>query len=554
MIIDVTRLRVSPFALEGIVEMKVEQSLNHHAAMYLKGIVPKENGDSGVMDTDDSTVVTVSDQDGVIFRGLVQNIRASFQGEVCYLEVWAASFSVKADTDVLSRSFQDGGMNYQQIGELMAGENGLSLSMEASALSVSNLLLQYQETNWEFLKRIASHNHCVLLPSVEEPKFYFGIPKGNQKGSLLSYRFSVGKNIGRYRKHTGAGVDAAPDDSLEYMVTADDSVLSIGDTVDYNGNALFVREALIHLADAVLTCRYVLCPENGLKVPVSYNQHITGLTLVGQVLEVSQDTVKVLLCVDESQDTAKAYAFPYITPYSAENHTGLYRMPEPGEVVNIQFPTEDESLAVALSSYRQMESDRMGDPNVKYLRTPNDKEIKISPEEILITAKTGGLYIRLNQDDGIEVFSQHGIMVNTLSSIDVTAAGHISLTAGTNILMNAGAGCSVSAGKGIDARAGKEVDVTAGGQMTLFSGEEMTFTATKNLGMETEKEFVAKSEEDMTVVSQKKMTLSSKEDMAQASDKKMKLSAKSEVGISCKSSSIKLDGAMDLKASKIKEN
>ncbi len=554
MIIDVTRLRVSPFALEGIVEMKVEQSLNHHAAMYLKGIVPKENGDSGVMDTDDSTVVMVSDQDGVIFRGLVQNIRASFQGEVCYLEVWAASFSVKADTDVLSRSFQDGGMNYQQIGELMAGENGLSLSMEASALSINNLLLQYQETNWEFLKRIASHNHSVLLPSVEEPKFYFGIPKGNQKGSLLSYRFSVGKNIGRYRRHTGAGVDAAPDDSLEYMVTADDSVLSIGDTVDYNGNALFVREALIHLADAVLTCRYVLCPENGLKVPVSYNQHITGLTLSGQVLEVNQDTVKVLLCVDESQDTAKAYAFPYITPYSAENHTGLYLMPEPGDVVNIQFPTEDESLAVALSSYRQMESDRMGDPNVKYLRTPNDKEIKISPEEILITAKTGGLYIRLNQDDGIEVFSQHGIMVNTLSSIDVTAAGHISLTAGTNILMNAGAGYTVSAGKRIDARAGKAVDVTAGGQMTLFSGEEMTFTATKNLGMETEKEFVAKSEEDMTVVSQKKMTLSSKEDMAQASDKKMKLSAKSEVGISCKSSSIKLDGAMDLKASKIKEN
>lgn len=554
MIIDVTRLRVSPFALEGIVEMKVEQSLNHHAAMYLKGIVPKENGDSGVMDTDDSTVVTVSDQDGVIFRGLVQNIRASFQGEVCYLEVWAASFSVKADTDVLSRSFQDGGMNYQQIGELMVGENGLSLSMEASALSINNLLLQYQETNWEFLKRIASHNHSVLLPSVEEPKFYFGIPKGNQKGSLLSYRFSVGKNIGRYRRHTGAGVDAAPDDSLEYMVTADDSVLSIGDTVDYNGNALFVREALIHLADAVLTCRYVLCPENGLKVPVSYNQHITGLTLSGQVLEVNQDTVKVLLCVDESQDTAKAYAFPYITPYSAENHTGLYLMPEPGDVVNIQFPTEDESLAVALSSYRQVESDRMGDPNVKYLRTPNDKEIKISPEEILITAKTGGLYIRLNQDDGIEVFSQHGIMVNTLSSIDVTAAGHISLTAGTNILMNAGAGYTVSAGKRIDARAGKAVDVTAGGQMTLFSGEEMTFTATKNLGMETEKEFVAKSEEDMTVVSQKKMTLSSKEDMAQASDKKMKLSAKSEVGISCKSSSIKLDGAMDLKASKIKEN
>ena len=322
MIIDVTRLSVSPFVVESIVEMKVEQSLNQHASMYLKGIIPKESGDSGVMDTDDSTVITVSDQDGVIFGGLVQDIRASFEGQVYYLEVWAVSFSIKADTDVISRSFQDAGMNYQQIGDLMAGENELSMSMEASPLSIHNLLLQYQETNWEFLKRIASHNHSVLLPSVEEPKFYFGIPKGNDKGSLLSYRFSVGKNIRRYRRHFGAGVDVSSEDSLEYIVHADDSVLAIGDTVDYGGTALFVREARIHLADAVLTCRYVLCPENGLKVPAVSNPHITGLTLAGQVLEVNQDTVKVLLCVDESQDSATAYAFPYMTPYSAENHTG----------------------------------------------------------------------------------------------------------------------------------------------------------------------------------------------------------------------------------------
>ena len=554
MIIDVTRLSVSPFVVESIVEMKVEQSLNQHTSMYLKGIIPKESGDSGVMDTDDSTVITVSDQDGVIFGGLVQDIRASFEGQVYYLEVWAVSFSIKADTDVISRSFQDAGMNYQQIGDLMAGENELSMSMEASPLSIHNLLLQYQETNWEFLKRIASHNHSVLLPSVEEPKFYFGIPKGNDKGSLLSYRFSVGKNIRRYRRHFGAGVDVSSEDSLEYIVHADDSVLAIGDTVDYGGTALFVREARIHLADAVLTCRYVLCPENGLKVPAVSNPHITGLTLAGQVLEVNQDTVKVLLCVDESQDSATAYAFPYMTPYSAENHTGLYLMPETGDVVNIQFPTEDESLAVALSSYRQADSDKTGDPNVKYLRTPHDKEIKISEDEILITAKTGGLYIKLNQDNGIEVFSQHGITVNTLSSIDMMAAGHISLSAGTNIILNAGLAGSLNAGKGISVMAGKDVSIMSGTETSVSSGKEMTFSAAKKLGMETKDEFVVNSEKNMTVASQKKLSFSSKEDMVQAADKKLKVSAKSEVGISCKSSSIKLDGAMNLKASQIKEN
>ena len=324
--------------------------------------------------------------------------------------------------------------------------------------------------------------------------------------------------------------------------------------MDYGGTALFVREARIHLADAVLTCRYVLCPENGLKVPAVSNPHITGLTLAGQVLEVNQDTVKVLLCVDESQDSATAYAFPYMTPYSAENHTGLYLMPETGDVVNIQFPTEDESLAVALSSYRQADSDKTGDPNVKYLRTPHDKEIKISEDEILITAKTGGLYIKLNQDNGIEVFSQHGITVNTLSSIDMMAAGHISLSAGTNIILNAGLAGSLNAGKGISVMAGKDVSIMSGTETSVSSGKEMTFSAAKKLGMETKDEFVVNSEKNMTVASQKKLSFSSKEDMVQAADKKLKVSAKSEVGISCKSSSIKLDGAMNLKASQIKEN
>lgn len=554
MIIDVTRLSVSPFKVEGVVEMKVDQSLNQHALLYIKGIVPRDTGDAGVMSTDDATVVTVSDQDGVIFDGLVQNIRASFEGQVYYLEVWAVSHSIKADTDVLSRSFQDAGMNYQQIADQFAGEDGLSAGFEASPLPVHNILLQYQETNWEFLKRIASHNNSVLLPSVTEPKFYFGIPKGNQKGSLLSYRFSVGKNLKRFRKYSGSGVGISVGDSMEYVINADDTVLSIGDTVDYEGTSLIVHEAHIHLKDAVLTCQYILGTENGLKVPAAYNQHITGLTLPGQVLEVNEDTVKVLLCVDESQDTATAYAFPYITPYSAENHTGLYLMPEVDDVVVILFPTEDESNGVAFSSYRQVESDRTGDPQVKYLRTPHDKEIQISEKEILITAKTGGLFVRLNEDDGIEIFTQHGIMVNTLSSIDVTAAGHIAFSAGKNIIFNTGGDYSIKAAKGFDVMAGKNIELNASKAALVTSGEEMTLSASGKLGMETEDKLVATSEEDMTIISQKKMSLSSKEDMVQESDKKVKVSSKSEIGLSCKSSSIKLDGSMDLKASQIKEN
>ena len=72
--------------------------------------------------------------------------------------------------------------------------------------------------------------------------------------------------------------------------------------------------------------------------------------------------------------------------------------------------------------------------------------------------------------------------------------------------------------------------------------------------METKQELVVNSDKDMTIASEKKISLAAKGDMAQSSDKKMNISAKSQVGISCKASSIKLNGEMDLKASKIKEN
>ena len=95
-------------------------------------------------------------------------------------------------------------------------------------------------------------------------------------------------------------------------------------------------------------------------------------------------------------------------------------MPEVEDTVLIDFPTKEEKDGVGMNALRVQGkgSDKISDPDVKYFRTKNGKELKFSPEEILITCcngtdeKTGEkhvIYMRLHEKNGIEIASTEPI-------------------------------------------------------------------------------------------------------------------------------------------------
>jgi hypothetical protein len=194
---------------------------------------------------------------------------------------------------------------------------------------------------------------------------------------------------------------------------------------------LRVKSVEAELIDGALLYTCALSTKNGLTKDKIYNEKITGLSLKGRVLDCVNDKVKVHLEIDGRQSAGSAWKFPYTTWYTAEGNAGWYCMPEKGDTVFIYFPNNREENGVSVNSIR--EHGGVGAPEIKIFRTPNGKELKFTPEEILITCKDDSIFIRLNEKNGIEVISSKPVKVNTDANLTMEAKKKVSITADNEI-------------------------------------------------------------------------------------------------------------------------
>lgn len=544
---------MEPFALERILELELIKRTNEHARLRVRGVLAEGEEDQLIEEQWGEKPMKLLEGGTVLFSGAAVDVGVICENGVYYLEAEAVSWTVKLDQAEKKRSFQEKGLSYQSIVNQLAGEAGGKAECNAPEKQVRNLLLEYRETDWEFLKRLASHSNSVLVPDpkAEKPSFAFGAGDGKEyKGEAIKLGdFAVRKKVSHFRELSQAeDISYQEQDAVEYTLRTDHAALEIGDYIHFKGKKLYVREANIHLKGSVFTCRYDLTTKTGLSAKKLCHPYISGLTLNGTVLKAEGDKVKVHLAIDGKQEEGKAYPFPYATGYSAEGHTGWYVMPEEGDTVQVVFPSEDENDAYAVQSVRQEDTDKTADPKVKYLRTPDGKEIKLDKEEILITAKDNITYIRINEKDGVEIITDKEVQVTSGGSVTVASGDRISMTSTNDFSIVSGKNLLISAADSI-AMACKENNLNL---ETPANGIEMS--ASKPIKIEGKDAIDLAGDGKLTITSGKAMQVTAKQNLEMASKKKMSLSASSSLEEVCKASSIKMNGSIDLKGTMIKEN
>lgn len=608
--IEVGNLTIAPFELEQILEIKMEQKMNEHATLYLNGILKDGVADTIVADMTEKTSITFKHDDKVIFCGILQDINVILENAVYYIKASAVSHSILLDLKPMKRSFQEKGQSFDKITEYIIKDAGAKMSFHAPEKSVENIMLQYNETDWQFAKRLASHSNSVLIPvaTSEKPEFLFGVPERVEyKDKLEVFNYSVSKKMNLYRLLSQSDeLSFTEEDAIIYTLKTDDFIFDIGDMLSLNESALYVYQANLHLMNSVLSCTYLLSTKTAISVSKAYNKDLAGLTLTGTVLKAEGDKVKVHLAIDETQEEGKAYPFSYATVYTAEEHTGWYVMPEEGDTVQVLFPTEDENDAYSKMAIRQADTDKTADPQVKYLRTPHGKEIKLQNDEILITANDNVTFIKINENSGVEIITDKAIQVKAGGSISVTAGDTINMTSTNDFTINSGknlnisaadsismtcrdnavkletpsSGIEVNAKKPIKITGGDTLDVTSKAKMTVSSSDEFKVSAVKKLDVSSQEtmELVCKDnsmklesggsgvlidsgkaikmtgKDTIDLTSSKDFTASSSKNLNVSASQKLALSADSSLESSCSGSSIKMDGNIDLKAKLIKEN
>ncbi|KJZ84844.1 hypothetical protein ClosIBUN125C_CONTIG59g03203, partial [Clostridium sp. IBUN125C] len=92
-----------------------------------------------------------------------------------------------------------------------------------------------------------------------------------------------------------------------------------------------------------------MCRERGIWQEKLYNDKIKGISLEGEVLEVSGEKVKLNLDIDETQNKDKAAWFRYAPP------TGnlMYSMPIVGTNANLYFSSERSEDPVVIGCIRK---------------------------------------------------------------------------------------------------------------------------------------------------------------------------------------------------------
>ncbi|MBG9795721.1 hypothetical protein ABD76_25985, partial [Paenibacillus dendritiformis] len=381
-----------------------------------------------------------------LFHGIVTRLSVHCIRGVYTFELEAASHSYQMDIQIKKRSYQDIHRTYADLVTTMIRKYkyGDAIDTVTNDAELGTFVLQYEETDWAFLKRLASRFGSVLVPEVTaaSPKVFFGLPEGKRYKMERDASYQVRRTFhdleaGKPGQRAGSYVTYVIE-SLQYYALGDIIALPIG-----LGKELVVVRAVTRLEDGLLRTRYDLQAEQDIRLARYENDQAAGIALTGSVLQVHQDMVQLQLDIDPKQDPAKACWFPVATRYAAEEHSGWYDMPEVGERVELYLPTSREQEAYVMDSRQHRHA--QGEPDVKVWRHAQGSGVDMSEQELTLST-SGALSITLHEGNGITVSSPGDVRIQG-GHVKLDAGQELSLTAGSALYLTGGASSMVLDGE-----------------------------------------------------------------------------------------------------------
>ncbi|MCL1935155.1 MAG: hypothetical protein FWF57_02090 [Defluviitaleaceae bacterium] len=425
-------LTVQGFEELRIDVLKIEQEINEHAILTITGVFESEDPKSSLENIALNKTIKVMKKNIPVFTGIITISTATEPRKVVHVEITALSHTFNMDIELKSKSFQDKTMAYDSVFKEIVSQypNGNHMDKITNGKVIEKPIIQYKETDWQFLKRVASHFNTSLVPNVtgEGARFFVGLPEVD-KGELLSTVYSQKANFELY-KRLSPETELSPLDCIRFEVNTH-QIYELGDKVTFNNIPLYVIKTVYEYENSVVHNKCILSTKKGAGKIYVPNWNISGCSIFGKVLDTARDHIKIHLEIDAEQDISTAYWYPYATMYASSGETGWYCMPEIDDTVRLYHPENEEGRAMAINSLKPHDPNedveildpqhRMVDPDVKYLRTVFGKEIKFRPDGIDVIAKDGTVFLTMN-DDGT-------VILNTEDKMSFTATNDISIKA-----------------------------------------------------------------------------------------------------------------------------
>ena len=283
---------------------------------------------------------------GALFCGYQEKVEIKEEGRYRIADVQAVSGTILLDQKKCNRVFQKKAQTYMGIANTVTADTEHSACiLPGSDMQTGGTLIQYQETDWNFLKRMASQLGLPLVPDISYyyPRFYLGLPEGEKKelGEILSCDMCFD---GRYYAVSGKCL-VDREDFICYDVVTRTS-LSLGDRVTYEGRELLVSRKKTELAGGEVIFTYRLAGNSYTWVPWEDNPDYTGMSFVGSIVGTQGEQVEVAFDIDKTAAGGKRYGFAPATGNL------MYCMPQKGTKTSLYIGNGDEAQGIATGCIR----------------------------------------------------------------------------------------------------------------------------------------------------------------------------------------------------------
>ena len=283
---------------------------------------------------------------GALFSGYPEKVEIKEERGYRIADIQAVSGTILLDQKKSNRVFQKKVQTHMGIASAVTADTDHSACiLPGSDMRTGGTLIQYQETDWRFLKRMASQLGLPLVPdtSYYYPRFYLGLPEGEKRelGEIISCDLCFD---GRYYAVSGKCL-VDREDFICYDVVTRTS-LSLGDRVTYEGRELHVSQKKTELAGGEVIFTYRLAGNSYTWVPWEDNPDYTGMSFVGSIVGTQGEQVEVAFDIDKSAAGGNRYGFAPATGNL------MYCMPQKGTKTALYIGNGDEAQGIATGCIR----------------------------------------------------------------------------------------------------------------------------------------------------------------------------------------------------------
>lgn len=440
-------------------KLDIIQKPGSHASLYLEALLDGEQEENEFQNIGKpmTLMYQVGGESHPLFYGIIDkiSIEKNGAGVVLYLEAWDTTQLM--DTDRRNRVFQNLQITpHQLMTEVMRTYPGADYKLNVPEAPIGQLIVQYEETDWEFLNRFFARYHKSLYPNPEFESIRILAGESpdteNWEWDDLPYTLLQDYQALNKRKENGLE-DFLAKDNVQYQIKSYD-IASLGNEIRYKGNLWYVGGVERHLEKGILVNYYFLRRSAGLKVISYLNSKLTGISIDGQIVAAKRDRVQVEMNIDAGNSEANRYWFPYSTVASSSDGSGWYCMPEIGESVRVYFPVADEKEAYVVTNIKAHkpevgnQEDPMGNPNVRNLQTAQGNQVQFTEEGVVIAAGDGQGGIVLKKSGEVVLDAAKDIFISAGKAINIVAANEMVMKSQTSIQVAGVQGADVEMKKG----------------------------------------------------------------------------------------------------------